>query len=303
MSGAYVDLKALYRLKYKARGFSFLPRQPVRSLLAGRHGSKLRGRGLNFEEIRQYRPGDDIRMIDWKVTARTQKTHTRVYTEERDRPAVLVVDQRQGMFFGSARAMKSVVAAELAALVAWRVLASGDRVGGFVFGDTDMQEVRPRRSEKTVIQLLHQIIKFGGQLSADSVAPDNESRLNDVLRKVARSVTHDTLIVLISDLRGANDVTRQILTDMSRRNSVIIGFVADALEQDLPDAGRLVASDQGLQLEFDSGDASLRQQYASNFRDRLDRGKQMLLRRRIPLLKIMTDTPPEEQLVRLLGEL
>ena len=91
--GVYVSLEDLIRIRHRTRGFSFLPRQPVHSLLAGRHASKVRGRGLNFEEIRGYLPGDDVRSIDWKVTARTRKTHVRVFTEERDRPALLVVER------------------------------------------------------------------------------------------------------------------------------------------------------------------------------------------------------------------
>ena len=90
----------------------------MHSILAGRHASRLRGRGLNFEEIRRYLPGDDTRNMDWKVTARMRKPHVRVYTEERDRPCLLVVDQRQSMFFGTRRCMKSVAAAEVAALAA-----------------------------------------------------------------------------------------------------------------------------------------------------------------------------------------
>ena len=97
----HVDLAALRRLGNSARALSFLPRQPSRSVLNGRHASRLRGRGLNFEELRNYVQGDDIRTIDWKVTARTGEPHVRVYTEERDRPALLVVDQRMSMFFGS----------------------------------------------------------------------------------------------------------------------------------------------------------------------------------------------------------
>jgi ATPase family associated with various cellular activities (AAA)/Protein of unknown function DUF58 len=116
--GVYADLTELVRMKFHARGFSFLPRQPVRSILAGRHASRLRGRGLNFEEIRRYLPGDDIRNMDWHVTARMRQPYVRVYTEERDRPVLLIVDQRQSMFFGSQRAMKSVVAAEVTALAA-----------------------------------------------------------------------------------------------------------------------------------------------------------------------------------------
>jgi uncharacterized protein (DUF58 family) len=127
--GVYVSLDDLIALEFRDRRVSFLPRQPVHSLLSGRFASRMRGRGLNFEEIRDYRPGDDVREIDWKVTARLQKPHVRVFNEERDRQALLVVDQRLSMFFGSRRAMKSVTAAETAAIGAWRVLGVGDRIG------------------------------------------------------------------------------------------------------------------------------------------------------------------------------
>ena len=136
MPGVYVGLDDLLALEHRGRKVSFLPRQPVRSLLSGRFASRMRGRGLNFEEIRDYRPGDDVRSIDWKVTARLQKPHVRVFNEERDRQALLVVDQRLSMFFGSRLAMKSVTAAEAAAIGAWRVLAAGDRVGAIVFNDS-----------------------------------------------------------------------------------------------------------------------------------------------------------------------
>jgi uncharacterized protein (DUF58 family) len=105
--GVYADLAELGRMKFRTHGFSFLPRQPVHSILAGRHASRLRGRGLNFEEIRRYLPGDDIRQMDWRVTERTPKPHIRVYREERDRPVLLVMDQRQSMYFGSRRATRS----------------------------------------------------------------------------------------------------------------------------------------------------------------------------------------------------
>src|SRR5690348_5460454 len=96
---AFASLDRLLALKHRARGFSFLPRQPVHSLLVGRHASRLRGRGLNFEQLRHYFEGDDTRTIDWMATARLGSPHVRVYTEERDRPVLLVVDQRSTLFF------------------------------------------------------------------------------------------------------------------------------------------------------------------------------------------------------------
>src|ERR1700727_1227652 len=131
--GAYAELDSLIALQFKARGFVLTHSQPMHSLLFGRHSSHVRGRGLDFEEMRNYVLGDDVRRIDWRVTARIQKPFVRVYSEERDRPTMVVVDQRINMFFGSRVSMKSVVAAEIAALAAWRVFHQGDRGGAFVF--------------------------------------------------------------------------------------------------------------------------------------------------------------------------
>ena len=161
-SGAYAQLDDLVRLRHKAVGFSFLPRQPVHSVLAGRHGSRLRGRGFDFEEIRHYVAGDDPRSFDWRVTARLREPHVRVFTEERDRPVLLVVDQRGPMFFGSRQRMKSVTAAEAAALAGWRVLEQGDRVGALVFDDRELVEVRPQRSRRNQMRILHEIEKGVG---------------------------------------------------------------------------------------------------------------------------------------------
>jgi len=181
--GVYADLGDLARLEHKASGFSFLPRQPVHSLLTGRHASRLRGRGLNFEEIRRYLPGDDIRTIDWKITQRTGKPHVRVFTEERDRPAILAIDQRLSMFFGSQRAMKSVVAAELAALSAWRVFSAGDRVGALVFNDTEIEEIKPHRSRRRVMQILGAVTRMNHALRVDAGITENPGMLNQVLER------------------------------------------------------------------------------------------------------------------------
>lgn len=303
MNGVYTDLNSLVRLKHKARGFSFLPKQPIRSLLSGRHASKLRGRGLNFEEIRQYRPGDDIRSIDWKITARTGKPHTRIYTEEKDHPAILIVDQRIGMFFGSKLLMKSVVAAELASLAAWRILDTGDRVGAFIFNDSELKEVKPHRSEKTIMHILKSVVGLNNALKASSNEVAKGNRLNEVLQIASKSISHDALVIIISDMRGADDNTKKIVTNLSNHNNVLVGLVADPLEEDFPDAGKLLATDLGKQIEFDSGKPDFQAAFEREYAQRLDRGKKLLISRQIPLLKIMTDQPVYQQLVRLLGGL
>src|SRR5215475_10388083 len=177
MPGVYVDLEDLIALEYGGRKVSFLPRQPVHSLLSGRFASRMRGRGLNFEEIRDYRAGDDIRSIDWKVTARLRKPHTRVFNEERDRQALLIVDQRLSMFFGSRLAMKSVTAAQAAAIGAWRVLAVGDRVGAIVF-NTGLERGQRRALHDAAVII---ISDFDGADDATRKMVGAMTRHNDVV--------------------------------------------------------------------------------------------------------------------------
>src|SRR5215475_13905354 len=179
--GAYTDLDALIALQFKAQGFTLKHNQPVHSLLFGRRASHVRGRGLDFEELRSYVSGDDVRSIDWRVTARAQKPYVRVYSEERDRPTMLVVDQRINMFFGSRVSMKSVVAAEIAALAAWRVFHQGDRIGAFIFNDDTTEQIRMRRSRATVLRILDRISYQNHLLRGDSPVQPKPDRLNKTI--------------------------------------------------------------------------------------------------------------------------
>lgn len=284
----YADLDALVRLQFQAQGFSYLPRQPVHSVLYGRHASRLRGRGLNFEELRGYRPGDDIRAMDWKATSRTRRAHVRVYTEERDRPVWLLVDQRRGMFFGSQERMKSVSAAEAAAISAWRAVGLGDRVGAMVFDDADIVELKPHRSRGQVMRILGAVVKKNHALRAGAGADANPGMLNEVLRRVVPLAKHDCLVVLISDAQGADETSRRLVTGISQHNDIILAFIVDPLEQALPAAGRLGMSDGHVQLEVDTASRGLREDYAEHSRDRLEVMRELSLRQAIPLLQIDT---------------
>lgn len=256
--GAYVSVAELAALEHAARDFSFLPRQPVHSLLSGRRASRVRGRGLAFEEMRQYVPGDDIRTMDWRVTARTGKPFVRVYTEEKDRPALFLIDQRINMFFGTRRAMKSVTAAEVAALGAWRVQAQGDRVGGFVFNDSRIDEFRPQRSRAALIRLLESTAAQNAELRADSSARRAPAQLDSALEEAARVATHDHLVVIASDFDGHSQRTRDLLVRLAQHNDVIAAVVYDPFLLELPPSGELVVSDGELQVELQVGHNRIR---------------------------------------------
>jgi len=297
----HVSLDRLIRLEHRARGLLFLARQPRSSILAGRHGSRLRGRGLDFDEIRHYVPGDDIRTIDWKVTQRTGEPQVRAYTEERDRPALFVVDQRIEMFFGSKRAMKSVVAAEIAALGTWIAFLAGDRVGAVVFDDTDIQRVRPHRSRARVEEILSAIAKKNLALHADSSARPQHAQLDHALESALRLSTHDHLVCIVSDFAGAGNRTLQLLRQLAAHNDVVAALVFDPLALSAPSSGRIVVTGGELQIEIDLGKGAVRQPLESFSSDRLRAVEDLLKRCMIPLMAVNTEEDSSEQLRRMLG--
>jgi len=301
--GVYAELDDLVRLRYKASGFSFLPRQPVHSILSGRHASRLRGRGLNFEELRNYLPGDDTRNIDWKVTARTREPYVRVYTEEKDRTVWLLVDQRLSMFFGSRWKMKSVTAAEATAVSAWRVLSAGDRVGALVFDDKDISIIPPHRSEERVIRILKTVVEKNHALNARSKADPGPHMLNQALQRLAALANHDCLICLISDGSGIDANTRKYVSRLTEHNDVLSVFVYDPLEEDMPDAGKLVFSDGSSQIEFNTREKRLRKGFALDFQQRMERMKASSRKHSIPLLPINTTEPVLDQVRKQLGSI
>lgn len=298
----HTDLAHLAGLEARARGFDFLPRQPVGSVLSGRRASRLRGRGLEFEELRAYLPGDDVRAIDWKVTARTGTPHVRVTREERDRPALLVVDQRQSMFFGTVHAMKSATAAEIAALAAWRILGQGDRVGGLVLTDTALASVPAGRSRSAVLRLLDRIADANLALSAEAPAvPDAAARLDAALAEAAQIVTHDWLLLVVSDFDGASDATLRILTGIARGNDLVLALVHDPAAHETPDTGRIVVGDGRLQVELDLGDARVRRNLAATGGERIAKLLAWQERLDAAILPVSAGEPTVPQLLRLFG--
>ena len=339
MGTVYVDLEGLVSLQHDAHGFSLASRQSLRSALAGRHASKLRGRGIDFDELRHYRPGDDVRMIDWRATNRTGRPHVRAYTAERERPVVLVVDQRMSMFFGSRWKMKSVVAAELAALVAWRIVRARDRIGAFIFDETQTQEIKPQRSRQATLALLSEIARFNQKLKIDtnprapeetgthllSWAPSlwrhqnvpktlsrrqnrstrsepQERAFANVLAKVERVIGHDSLVVLISDLTGWDRQCSESMARIKRHNDVVVMHVCDPLERALPSAAPITVSDGHLQVRANLQDAQLRQDYETIAAARFDRTTSDLANQGIVSLVFNTIDPPQDQLRRWVGQ-
>ena len=297
----HVDLAHLRTLEGPASSLSFLPRQPEQSVLNGRHRSRLRGRGLNFEEMRHYQPGDDVRSIDWKATARTGKPHVRVFTEERDRPALLVVDQRMDMFYGSVLNMKSVTAAEAAALAAFTILDQGDRVGGIVFDDDRRVEVPARRSRRSLYTLLQNVADMNLGLHADRKPAASPIALNDVLGDVSRLAGHDNLVLIFSDFAGIDETTRRRLASIAEHNDLILLLVHDPSARNLEFRGRMVFGSGDLQAEVNFARAGVRDALEGFSSSRLDAILDWQTQINLSVLALSAGEPTLPQIRALLG--
>mgnify|MGYP003867539183 FL=1 len=152
--GPYCNLPQLMKLRWSVKHLCLPKAKSVSRPQTGQHMSRFKGRGMEFAEVRVYQPGDDVRSIDWRVTARRQTPHTKIFNEERERPLLVVCDQSQSQFFGSQYTFKSVRAAEVAALFSWTALEHNDRVGGIVFSERGHREVKPARNRKSIMKLL-----------------------------------------------------------------------------------------------------------------------------------------------------
>jgi len=302
-NGIYVTLEELVKLELKAKGFSFLPRQPIHSVLSGRHASRLRGRGLNFEELRGYLPGDDIRNIDWKVTARTQKPHIRVYTEEKERPAIIICDQRISMFFGTKKDMKSVTAAKLSALAIWRILSSDDRVGGIVFNDSELKEIKPGRSKANANLIFREIEVFNNKLNVELEIKPNPKMLNKVLEQVTRVAPHDYLVVVISDFHGLDNVSKKHFMTLAEHNDVISFLVYDTTAVEMPIDGKYVFSENELQIEVDLENKHIHAPISQFANKRLKNVDMILKEIGIPIFRINNSEDIGEQLRMHFGNL
>lgn len=268
LTGAYVGLEQLLALRYKPMSQPPATSSKVVGNRAGLKLSKIKGRGVDFSEVRAYQPGDDIRAIDWRVTARKNKPHTKVFREERERPILITVDQTQHMFFGSKLRLKSVVAAEVAARIAWQNLAAGDRVGGIVIGNETQALHRPFRTTKSVARFLNDVALANQRL--DRSAHNPAESIQEGMLRIRRLTRTNYRIFIVSDFAGELDRWRDHLHQLARHNQVVVVHIHDPLEEQLPPADHYAITDGAERLQLYTGDSKLRNRYAERFKARTD---------------------------------
>jgi uncharacterized protein (DUF58 family) len=221
-------------------------------------------------------------------------------TEERDRPALIVVDQRMSMFFGSRLNMKAVTAAEAAALAAFRILDQGDRVGGIVFGDDEIAEIRPQRTRSALNRFLTALADANGLLRADAPPVDPVS-LTRVLRAVARIAPRNHLVIVLSDFDVVDDETDRLVSGLSRHNDLVLVLVSDPFADDMPEGVRLVVSDGELQAEVDMADRKTHESLRDMAQGRLASILDWQRRLGVPVLPLSASEETLPQMRRLMG--
>jgi uncharacterized protein (DUF58 family) len=237
-----VELSMLELLQYQTKSalINLAARKNIHGKQAGNYLSRSKGRGMEFDEVRHYQTGDDVRAIDWRVTARTGKTHTKLFREEIERPVLIATDLSESMHFGSQLLFKSVQAAHLAALVAWHAKSRGDRLGGLVFNNSKHLELKPRSRKAGVLHYLHALTLLSKPNNEEQNMTDFDSHCAR-LRHLAKP---GSLVYLITDGQAFIHYNEQSqhalrhLTQISKHCELVICLINDPLEFTLPQSSR-----------------------------------------------------------------
>ncbi len=240
----------------------------VRALGAGGHLSPFKGRGVEYDESRLYQPGDDLRTMDWRVTARTGKPHTKVFRDERDRPVIVWLDLRRPMHFATRGVFKAVRAAQLAALVAWSAVRNGDRLGGLVFSEREHVELRPalgRRAALRLFQAITQESLWGTEAVTDS---DEQSDVEHTLARLTRVARPGSLIFLLSDFRNLGEQFERNLRQLADHCDVFVLHLFDTLEVELPPPGHYRIHSGTRSVSIDTDSIAARSRYSDQFKER-----------------------------------
>src|SRR5690554_46011 len=293
-----INLQALIRLQADARALKLPSARPARARQAGLQRSAQRGRGMAFAEVRLYQPGDDIRSIDWRVTARRQAPHTKLYEEGRERPVLLICDLGPTLFFASTGAFKQVRCAQLAAILAWLALMAGDQVGGIVFNGSTLNVQRPARRKKSVLRLLDTLASQQ-HTSIENAA--SETTLDTALAEARRVAHTGSRIFVISDFLGISDSTPALLGALARHNSVSALRVVDPLELELPQSGRFAVAGAEGPVWFDASNSNFQQAWREKITHHEARLEECFRLSGVWASKVSTHESPAVSLKSILG--
>ena len=296
MSATEVSLDELIAMRLRARRFA-RPARRVSGNRSATHGSRFRGRGVDYVESREYQPGDDIRQMDWRVTARSGRPHTKLFQEEREQSILLIIDMNASMRFGTRSRFKSVQAARTAALLAWASVQSGDRVGALAFGSGFIGEVKPNGGPRGALRVLRSLAEWDvvAARGGDTIS------LSQGLQRARRLARPGSRVILLSDGFSADPAAEGSLSLLAEHCDVAAILMSDPLEQTAPPPARYAVQGYGGKVMLDFSDATLRTRWPELFAERRAAAIAMLKRRALRWTMLDTRSEPEFALPRVLG--
>jgi uncharacterized protein (DUF58 family) len=294
----WISPQSLIKLRHDA---SKLPLNSgkIHARQGGAYLSSFKGRGMEFDESRRYLPGDDIRSMDWKVTARTGEAHTKVFREERERPIILWLDLNPSMFFATRGAFKSVVATKAAALLAWSATSNNDRLGALVFSGNQHIEIRPKRGKSGALDFIRRCCDHPAWKNPHDTEQARDMTLSlSRLRKVAKP---GSLLFLLSDFREMDDAAKSHLINISKHNDVVLVNVHDPIETMLPTSGHYKVSDGINEVPLNTASKRIRKTYHERFLSHQEGLQKLSQQQRMHLISLSTQDDVLQSLQQGLG--
>lgn len=281
-NGINPEIRELLALRYYANNIQFFNKQKVSNAQSGDRLSLAKGRGMDFDEVRRYQAGDDIRLIHWSLTARLGKPFTKIYREERERSIYLLIDQSLSMQFGTRVCFKNVLAAKITSLLGWAALNHHEQVGGIVFNDSASEYIKPKSGRKSLLDLFNLITK-------PDLVKHNKGGLKHALQLASKNVHSGAIVIVISDYFGIDQEIERYLSLIGQKCKLINLFTYDPLETKLPNSGTYTFTDNGkLMLEISSSkknDAA----YSAQFLTRLATIKTLAQKNNMPFIQLATN--------------
>jgi uncharacterized protein (DUF58 family) len=268
-------------LAKKIRVLQITTRKVVNDVLAGEYGSVFRGRGMDFDEVREYMPGDEIRSIDWNVTARTGHPYVKRFVEERELTVMFLVDLSASGAFGSVRKLKNEIAAELCALLAFSAVKNNDKVGLVVFTDRVEMFIPPKKGTKHVLRVIRELLNFKPRPASTDIV--------GALDYLGRIMTKRSVVFLVSDFQAEGFEKKMRV--LGKRHDLIAVTIVDPREVRLPDVGLIELEDAetGETVLVDTGSAAVRKRYERLGREEQARLKELFSSMGVDQIEVMTD--------------
>ena len=282
-------LKRVRKIEIKTRGLS-------NEIFAGKYHTAFKGRGMSFAEVREYRIGDDVRDIDWNVTARSRKPHIKVYEEERELTMMLMVDVSGSRMFGTTDYLKKNIITELAAVLAFSASQTGDKVGCIFFSDKVEKFIPPKKGRSHILMIIRELVGF--------VPESNGTAISEAVRYLTGVNKKRCTAFLLSDFLNSkrdDEALNDALKIASARHDIIALKVSDPREREMPDVGivELQDAETARKVWVDTASQAVRDHYAKAWTEREDKTRELLLHNRIDIADISTDSDYVAELIKL----